>query len=310
MRQRGQVLELKTTGPDGQRLWACRYRPGGRDSKRLQRGGFTSAEAARAALERAIKRAERRRLHSRALTLAELVDEYLAQHDAQPETTAKLRWLLSKSICVFGARPIADLEAREIAHWRMALPAGHRFEATQALRQVLARAVAWGLLETNPAKVGVDNPPPKRREMLPFEPSQLRAVVAALGPRYGPMVLFAAATRLRPGEWLALEWRDIDLQRACCTSGERSGSTGSNRRRPTRPGPCRCSGRRSTRSPCFRDTVTSAPWCSPPPRAATWICTTGARAAGAQPSTKPTSRRCAGSTICATPSPPQRYAQA
>jgi hypothetical protein len=65
MRQRGQVLELKTKRQDGQRLWAYRYRPGGRDSKRLQRGGFTSAEAARAALERAIKRAERRRLPKR-----------------------------------------------------------------------------------------------------------------------------------------------------------------------------------------------------------------------------------------------------
>jgi len=32
----------------------------------------------------------------------------------------------------------------EIAAWRMTIPAGHRFEATQALRQVLARAVSWG----------------------------------------------------------------------------------------------------------------------------------------------------------------------
>ena len=33
-----------------------------------------------------------------------------------------------------------------------------------------------------------------------------------LGPRYGPPVLFAAATGLRPGEWMALEQRDIDRQ--------------------------------------------------------------------------------------------------
>ena len=47
--------------------------------------------------------------------------------------------------------------------------------------------------------------------MHPFESdSQLEALAAELGPRYGPMILFAAATGLRPGEWIALEHRDID----------------------------------------------------------------------------------------------------
>jgi integrase len=210
--QHGQIFELKTTGPSGQRLWAYRYRLDGRGSRRIQRGGYATADDAREALRRALTAAQRRKGRVR-MTLADLVEEYLAHHDGQPETTAKLRWRLTKSTEAFGTTPLTELDAREIAAWRMTLPTGHRFEATQALRQTLARAVEWGLLDTNPAKTGVDNPQPPRREIHPFESdAQLEALAAELGHRYGPMILFAAYTGLRPGEWIALEHRDIDRE--------------------------------------------------------------------------------------------------
>jgi hypothetical protein len=98
------------------------------------------------------------------LTLAELVDEYLAQHDAEVVTIAKLRWLLAKAIASFGDRRLAELRPHEIAAWRMTIPPGHRFEATQALRQVLGRAVVWQMLTDNPARLGVDNPTRRRKE--------------------------------------------------------------------------------------------------------------------------------------------------
>jgi integrase len=213
MVQQGQIFELARRGPNGESMWAYRYRTGGRDSKRVQRGGFACEQDARDALERELERLRRERRISRRLTLSELVDTYLDQHDVQPVTIEKLRYLLGKATAVFGDRPIGELTAQEIAAWRMTLSPGYRFEATQALRQVLHRAVAWGMIDVNPAKVGVDNPVRRRKEQHPFESwAELQALARAIGPRYGPMILFAAATGLRPAEWIALEKRDIDRE--------------------------------------------------------------------------------------------------
>jgi integrase len=211
MMQQGQILPMKSNAADGRARWAYRYRIGGRGSRRVQRGGFASERDAGEALERALERLRRANGTASTLTLAELVADYLAQHDAQPETIEKLRWLLAKAVRTFGERRLGELRSQEIAAWRMTIPAGHRFEATQALRQVLTRAVAWGMIDVNPAKQGVDNPQRRRTEKRPFESwAQLAAVACRLGDRYGPLVMFAAATGLRPGEWIALERRDID----------------------------------------------------------------------------------------------------
>jgi integrase len=70
---------------------------------------------------------------------------------------------------------------------------------------VLNRAVAWKLIDDNPAK-RVPNPARRCREQRPFDSwAQLRSVAERLGPTFGPMVVFAAATGLRPSELFALE---------------------------------------------------------------------------------------------------------
>src|SRR6266702_4458129 len=68
-----------------------------------------------------------------AMTLAELVDEYLELHQAEPVTIAKLRWLLGKATSTLGEKRIADRSPRDVYAWRLTVPEGHRFEATQAL---------------------------------------------------------------------------------------------------------------------------------------------------------------------------------
>ena len=103
------------------------------------------------------------------MTLAELVEEYLEMHQAEPVTIAKLRWLLGKATAVLGEVRLAEILPEKVYAWRLTIPEGHRFEATQALRQVLNGAVAWGLLDYNPAKRGVPNPPRRHKEKRPFE---------------------------------------------------------------------------------------------------------------------------------------------
>src|ERR687887_1175921 len=121
MVQQGQTFELTRRGPDGRRLWAYRYRTGGRDSRRVQKGGFASEQDARDALERELERLRRERRVARRLTLTELVETYLAQHDVQSVTIEKLRYLLSKATAVFGERKVGELTSQEIAEWRLTL---------------------------------------------------------------------------------------------------------------------------------------------------------------------------------------------
>ena len=79
-------------------------------------------------------------------------------HPGERVTVAKLRWLLGKATAALGELRLADLSTEQVCAWRLTVPEGHRFEATQALRQVLNRAVAWKLIDENPAKRGVPNP--------------------------------------------------------------------------------------------------------------------------------------------------------
>lgn len=309
MIQQGQVFKLKTTSVDGEPLWACRYRVAGRDSARRQAGGFTTkAEAQRALQNRLARLLPGGRAET--LTLAEWVEEYLGAHQGERVTIAKLRWLLGKATAALGEVRLAEISPDQVSAWRLTVPEGHRFEATQALRQVLNRAVNWKLIDDNPAK-RVPNPARRCREQRPFDSwQQIRSLAEQLGPTHGPMVLFAAATGLRPSELFALEQRDVDraagvvqIRRAYANGRVKHPKTRLSRRAV----PCRES--RSRRSTSYRRGRTVR--CSSrTPTAATLTSATSTGAIGSPSRKRPESTRCAISTTCATRTPPSPSAPA
>jgi integrase len=212
MIQQGQVFKLKSRDTEGEPLWAYRYRDAGRGSARRQVGGFATKAEAQKALHKVLDRLGPGGGAS-TITLSDLVDEYLQVHHAAPVTVAKLRWLLRKATTTLGDVRLAELSPRQVYAWRLTIPEGHRFEATQALRQVLNRAVDWGLIESNPAKRGIRNSQRHPREKRPFDSwAQVEMLAGRLGPIYGPMIIFGVATGLRPSELFGLEQHDVDRE--------------------------------------------------------------------------------------------------
>lgn len=212
MVQQGQVFKLKAKSADGQPLWAYRYRLEGRASARPQVGGFASRAEAQKALQKALERLGPGG-RGATMTLGELVDEYLEMHQAEPITIAKLRWLLGKATATFGEVRLADLSPKDVYAWRFTVPEGHRFEATQALRQVLNRAVAWGLLDSILAKRGRAEPAP---------PAEGEAAVRIMGAGRGSCRTTRSRLRadgcVRRGDWtssLGTIWARATRHRSC-----------------------------------------------------------------------------------------------
>jgi integrase len=154
------------------------------------------------------------------VTLDELCDRFLERHAAarSPRTIRSLRERLVRPRAAFGDRPVDSLEPGELADFAAGLPERWRPAVMRAFRQVLAAGIRYGVLaRPNPAVLAGPNPAPAPRPIRVYTLAELDALELELGPAFGPVVPFAAATGLRPSEWAALERRHVDGERRILT---------------------------------------------------------------------------------------------
>lgn len=181
------------------------------DQRRYQ-SGFATKTAARTWFRENVAPRLNRGAPSPNVTFDLFCELFLTRHTGAPRTVATLRDRLRPARAAFGGWTLSELEyaASDIAAWRATLPAGSRYRLTHALRQVFAAAVRWRYIARNPAVDIGKNPQPRAEEIEPFTIAEVDRLAIELGPVYGPLVIFAAATGLRTHEWVALERRDIE----------------------------------------------------------------------------------------------------
>lgn len=85
------------------------------------------------------------------------------------------------------------------------------------LSSALKQAVKWLMLSQNPA-APVDLPRATRKEMKALTPDEAgRFLTAAREDRLSTLFSLALTTGMRPEEYLALQWKDVDLEKGTAT---------------------------------------------------------------------------------------------
>lgn len=155
-------------------------------------------------------------------TLNEYLDRWLkdaAKSRVRARTYQDYQEILARYIRpALGARRLAQLSPLDIqaAYNELqgrGLSARTVRYAHAVLRNALGQAVKWRLLSTNPA-TAVDLPRQQRREMHSLSPEEASRFLEHLeGSELRALFLLALTTGMRPGEYLGLQWKDVDINK-------------------------------------------------------------------------------------------------
>jgi integrase len=152
-------------------------------------------------------------------TMTALVEEFLPTYVGGAYTKRCLGWNLKHVAKPTGEGGLGEirvdrLDAAAVAKWRAKLPDGSRWHVHKSLVQLLNSPAAEKFVARNVASK-VANPRPRQRpgraKVETFTWSELDAIAECLPAEWKSIPHFAAATGLRPEEWIALRRSDLDL---------------------------------------------------------------------------------------------------
>jgi len=145
--------------------------------------------------------------------------ELVARPRLRPQTAADYERVLDSYVRpVIGKKALGKITALDLQALyngmseRGLSPRTVRY-AHAVIRSALGQAVRWQLISRNPADGQmVDLPAAKHREMTVLTAEQVQAFLGnAEGDPHYPLFLLAVTTGMRPGEYLALKWADLDF---------------------------------------------------------------------------------------------------
>jgi len=161
-----------------------------------------------------------------AMSLSEYVDKWLesaARPRVSQRTADGYEALLRRYILEpLGSKRLDNLKALDIQKayadiQARGLSARVVRHTHSALHNALKQAVKWGLLSRNPSElVELPKVPHKERQVLSPDEA-INFIEAAAEMPHGLLFEFALITGMRPEEYLALQWSDIDFERGTAT---------------------------------------------------------------------------------------------
>lgn len=160
-----------------------------------------------------------------ALSVGEYLDRWLhtvARHRVRERTFVDYSELIDRYVRPsLGEKRLSDLRPLHIQSLYTELQErglSRTARYTHAvLSSALKQAVKWLMLAQNPASL-VDVPKAVRREMQALSPEEAKRFLAESSKdRWGALFTLALSTGMRPEEYLALQWKDIDLSKGIAT---------------------------------------------------------------------------------------------